>query len=252
MIKVVLLDDEVHSTKVLSSMISNSAIEGFEVVGAFNDVDEAHTYLQFNPCDVLFLDIEMPKLSGFEFLTRLWGNGIKPKVIFVTAYDEYALSAFKFSANDFLLKPAMQDDIDESLHKVKNDHTATVPAQIEYLKAIIKENKVIDRIILSVHDGYEIIEVSHIVYVEADSNYSFVHIKNQKPIHISRTLKEFENTLGSHGFLRVHNSFLINTSEIRKFIKTNGGFVAMSDGKEVPVSKTKKLELIEYFNNLLK
>ncbi len=158
--------------------------------------------------------------------------------------------AFKFAAYDYILKPAEKEDISSAIEKFKMQKLNNSEKQWDYLVSLFKQQNNFEKIVLSVQDGFEIVEINEIIHIDSDSNYSTVYLDNRKPIVISRTLKDFENTLKEKGFLRIHNSHLVNLSKIVKFIKADGGYVMMNNQKQLSVSKSKKEDLIRFFESL--
>lgn len=248
-IKTILIDDEFHSTEVLEDLIVKN-FEDIEVLAKFNESLKALEYLKIHAIDLVFLDIEMPFLNGFELMEQLSQVKTLPSIVFVTAYDQYAIKAFKFAAYDYILKPAEKEDIQLALDKFKSQKLNQTEKQWDYLVSLFKQQNNFEKIVLSVQDGFEIVEIKDIVHVDSDSNYSTVYLENKKPIVISRTLKDFENTLKDKGFLRIHNSHLVNLNKIIKFVKADGGHVVMNNNKQLNVSKSKKEDLIRFFDSL--
>jgi two-component system LytT family response regulator len=248
-IKTVLLDDEFHSTEILEDLILKN-LPQVEILAKFNEPEKALAFLKTNKVDLLFLDIEMPHLNGFELLEKLNEEGSLPSVAFVTAYDQYALKAFKYSAFNYLLKPVEKEDIIQLVTQFEQRNKHQQDEQLQYLISLFRKQNNFEKLVLSVQDGFEIIQVNDIIHIDSDSNYSTLYIENNKTIVIARTLKDFESTLKEKGFLRVHHSHLVNLSKITKFIKADGGYVLMSNGNKINVSKSKKEDLIKFFESI--
>lgn len=248
-IKTVLVDDEFHSTEILEDLILKN-LPQVEILAKFNEPEKALAFLKTNKVDLLFLDIEMPHLNGFELLEKLNEEGSLPSVAFVTAYDQYALKAFKYSAFNYLLKPVEKEDIIQLVSQFEQRNKHQPDEQLQYLISLFRKQNNFEKLVLSVQDGFEIIQVNDIIHIDSDSNYSTLYIENNKTIVIARTLKDFESTLKEKGFLRVHHSHLVNLSKITKFIKADGGYVLMSNGNKINVSKSKKEDLIKFFESI--
>jgi two-component system, LytTR family, response regulator len=248
-IKTVLVDDEFHSTEILEDLIIKN-LPQVEILAKFNEPEKALTFLKTNKVDLLFLDIEMPHLNGFELLEKLNEEASLPSVAFVTAYDQYALKAFKYSAFNYLLKPVEKEDIIQLVSQFEQRNKHQPDEQLQYLISLFRKQNNFEKLVLSVQDGFEIIQVNDIIHIDSDSNYSTLYIENNKTIVIARTLKDFESTLKEKGFLRVHHSHLVNLSKITKFIKADGGYVLMSNGNKINVSKSKKEDLIKFFESI--
>lgn len=250
-IKLVIVDDEYHSTAILSQQIKELQMPELELCAVFNDARLALDYLLVHPVDLLFLDIEMPFLNGFALLDKLKNVRNDLAVVFITAYDSFAVKAFQFSALDYLLKPANSNDIRQVVSKVIHSKSRFSEQKINFLESMYNSQSNFSKIVLSTNEGFEIVPIENILYIVADSNYSFVHIQDKKTIHIARTLKDFEQTLADHGFLRIHQSHLINMHKIVKYVKSDGGHVVMCNGQVLYVAKSKKNTLLAFFEKLL-
>ncbi|PZQ84799.1 MAG: DNA-binding response regulator, partial [Flavobacterium johnsoniae] len=168
-------------------------------------------------------------------------------IVFITAHEEYAIKAFRFSALDFLLKPVDPEELEKVIEKIKstlekNDNYAHIDLLLENIRKKVDNFK---RIALSTSDGIHLLEVSDIIRCESEDNYTKFYIKNGKPILISKTLKEYEELLAEHGFERIHQSHLINLSCLKSYIKKDGGYVIMADNSKLPISQRKKERLHE-------
>ncbi|GJM36107.1 MAG: DNA-binding response regulator [Saprospiraceae bacterium] len=247
MIKAVLVDDERHSVETLAWKL-NQFCPKVEVVTQFTDSMEACEYLSKNPPELLFLDIEMPRLNGFELLEKL---GTVPfDVIFTTAYDEFGIRAIKFSALDYLLKPVQKDELIEAVEKYtkKNTHHLS-SSQLEVLFSNIKEeaNGRPGKIALATKESIEFVFPEEIIVCVSDSNYTMVHLQEGRKKLISRTLKDFESLLNGFSFFRVHHSYLANLNHIHEFIRADGGYLIMTNGMKLPVARTRREELLRKF-----
>lgn len=247
--KVVIVDDELHCTETLEIVLKNLQKQ-VDILGKFNNPIEALEFIKHNDFDILFLDIEMPKLSGFELLAQL--ENFNFDVVFTTAYNQYAIKAFKYSALNYLLKPI---DTDELLACINQWETKSLrllaSSQFDFLMDLLKNNpRTKSKIALPTTYGLEFIEIDEIIRCQSDSNYTNVFFKNTKPLLICRTLKEVENILGTNGFIRIHQSHLINPLYLKKFIRNDGGYVVMEDGEKISVSKGNKDKITAVFNQI--
>lgn len=236
-----ILDDEPNCTDVLQVLLAKYCPE-VQVSGIFNDPELALEAIQRERPQLLFLDIEMPMLNGFDLLRRC--DPLDFKVIFTTAYDQYAVKAIKFNALDYLLKPVDKDELTAAVQKARQ---STVPsaAQLESTR-LLRNNSMPERIALPVGQELLLVEVAEIQYLESDGAYVSVVINGQnKPIVLSKSLREFEELLNNPGFFRAHNSFLVNLRFIKKIIRTDGGELVMANGRSLPVARAKKNELME-------
>jgi two-component system LytT family response regulator len=193
---------------------------------------------QFNP-DVVFLDIQLQRETGFDLLTRL--KDFDFEVIFTTAYSEFAIKAFKFSAIDYLLKPIDIEELKRALLKVErrigNTFTERLQQLMQNLRTGSSENY---RLALPTTDGLVFVKINQILYCEASSNYTEIIMDDNKKYVVSRTLKEYEDMLTEQNFFRIHHSYLINLNGIKKYVRGDGGYVIMNNDKSLDVSKRKK------------
>ncbi|RRB04125.1 LytR/AlgR family response regulator transcription factor [Larkinella rosea] len=245
MIKAVIIDDEAHCRETLSMQLAKYCPE-IQVVAQFRSATEGLRFLVEQAPDVLFLDVEMPVMNGFELLEQL--TAIPFDVIFTTGYDSYAIKAIRFSALDYLLKPIDKDDLRKAVAKIKRPSEQQMAQQIELLLQKLDTKKVLQKIALPTNQGFEMVPIEAIIRCEADNNYTHVLLKAGKPLLVSRTLKEIEELLDGSSFLRVHQSHLINLNEILRYIRGEGGYVVMSDNSSVPVSRSRKEVLLNVFN----
>lgn len=200
---------------------------------------------KFNP-DVVFLDIEMPKMSGFDMLEKL-GN-ISFQVVFTTAYNQFALRAFKYSALNYLLKPIDPDDLRETVSRILALKRGPMKEQFDILLNSLKQNDKPSRIALSTGDGMVFVNTNNIMYCQSESNYTHVKLVDGEKYLLAKSLKEFEETLPEKDFFRIHNSFLVNLNEIKKFVRSDGGYVIMNDGTQVGIARARREEFFALFD----
>ena len=246
MLKAVLLDDEYHCTSTLEILLKEHC-KDVQIVQVFNDSVTALAYLRKTNIDVLFLDVEMPYYNGFELLNEL--KPVSFQVIFVTAYDKFAIKAFKYSAFDYLLKPVDEEELIRTVHKLQ--YSRQNHGQMDMLMEMIdKQSKKVDKIALPSSEGLEFVHFSELVRCESDSNYTKIILADGRYLMITKTLKELTDLLQDVGFVRIHNSHLINPKHIKRFIKSAGGFLILTDGEEVPISRQKKEQVLEILNSI--
>lgn len=235
-----LIDDEPNCTDVLQVLLAKHCPE-VQISGIFNDPELALEAIQREHPALLFLDIEMPMLNGFELLKRC--EPLDFKVVFTTAYDQYAVKAFKFNALDYLLKPVDKDELIAAVRKAQQNAGPTL-AQLNAAQ-YVKNNPMPQRIALPVGQELLLVEVADIQYFESDGSYVSVFLKEaQKPIVLSKSLREFEELLNNPAFFRSHNSYLVHLKHIRKIVRTDGGEIVMANGRSLPVARSKKVELL--------
>lgn len=242
----VLIDDEVHCTESLALLLDQAGLP-IQIVGKFNDPGLAAGYLFDYAVDLVFLDIEMPLMTGFELLEKIPNPSFD--VIFVTAYDQYAIRAFAFSAISYLLKPVDGQDLVEAVERwLGRKQPAMLPQQMQMLKKYLTEPVMPKtKVAVPTSDGLEFIEINDIVRCESESNYTWLHMRDSARLLVCRTLKEVEQVMRHSGFIRIHHSHLINPQHIRKFIRHDGGVIVMDDGSQLSVSRTRKDRLFELF-----
>ena len=194
--------------------------------------------------DLIFLDIEMPWMSGFEMLDVL--DEIHFSVIFTTAHDQFAAKAFRISAVDYLLKPIDANDLKEAVKKAQQKvEQQQRQANIENLLRNIKQPSSQQKIALPYRDGYEFVEVTHIIYCQAEGAYTKVFLDNKKYIVVSKTLGDIEELLPADLFQRIHHSTVVNLDYVTHFVRSDGGYVKLQTGESLIVSKSKKEAVME-------
>lgn len=252
MITAVLIDDDTNLRNGMKGLLSRYMPE-INIIGEADSVETGTILLLQNPPQVVFLDIHLGDGSGFDLLEKVNEKGkLNSQIIFITAHEQYAIKAFRFSALDFLLKPVDPEELEKVIGKLKqvidkNDNVAHIDLLLENIRKKVDNFK---RIALSNSDGIHLFEVSDIIRCESEDNYTKFYIKNSKPILISKTLKEYEDLLTEHGFERIHQSHLINLAYLKSYIKKDGGYVIMADNSNLPISQRKKDRLQELLRTL--
>lgn len=246
MITAVLVDDDVNLREGMKGLLSIYASD-ISILGEADSVESGIEIInKINP-QVVFLDIQMNDGTGFDILEKLseMNGKVTSNIVFVTAYEHYAIKAFRFSALDFLLKPVIPDELEKVIEKIRT----VLEKESDYshidllLENIRKETDNFKRIALSNSDGIHLIDVSDIIRCESNDNYTNFIIKNRKPILISKTLKEYEELLTEHDFVRIHQSHLINLSYVKSFEKKENGLLLMYDDSYLPIAQRKRVQL---------
>jgi two-component system LytT family response regulator len=243
MISTVIIDDEEDARVALKLMIEKYCPEVF-LKGVYETPEQGLQAIRdINP-DLVFLDIQMPYMSGFDLLQQL--APIAFEVIFISAYDQYAIKAIKFSALDYLLKPIDLDELNHALRKVK-DRLKLKSSTYQY-QSVIHNMKhrsgMTTKLAVPTQAGIELIEADDIICCKADGSYTTLFLKNKQSMIVSRNLKDFENFLEGVGFCRVHHSSLINLKHVKRYVKGEGGYVVLSEDHEVEISRRKKEEFL--------
>ncbi|MFY7964816.1 MAG: LytR/AlgR family response regulator transcription factor [Chitinophagaceae bacterium] len=246
MLKAVLIDDEQENINALQIKLSMVCPEVNVAASFTNPADAIVFFSNNNDIDILFLDVEMPVLNGFQLLDALASRNYE--VIMVTAYAEYALKAIKASALDYLLKPVEYDELRRAVNKVieKHQKEKQVIKQITELSSAIKHSyHQTDKILLHSSKDAHWVQLSNIIRVEGENNYSIFCLKDGPKIVVSKTLKEFEEKLETQHFFRVNRSQIINLNYLTKLLKPDVLMVQMTDGTQIEVSIRRKAELLK-------
>lgn len=248
MINLLIVDDEKNARNALRSVVQsyNPAITIYEAEG----LKSALRVIESNKPDIILLDIQLDDGSGFELLKKI--QPVTARVIFITAYEEYAVRAFRFSAVDYLMKPINPLELKEALDKACNEvEKESFEIRMKNLLGNINQtSKEQKKIVLKTAEQIFVISIKDIVHLESDKNYTFFFTSDGKKILVSKTLKEYEELLTAFGFIRVHQSHLINIDYIDRYDKREGGFVVMKNNSTIPVSSRKKEDLIGLLGQL--
>lgn len=242
-IKAIIVDDEQHSLETTDIMVRKYC-PGVLIMGLADSPEKGITLIDTLKPDLVFLDIAMPRMNGFEMLQCLSYRDFE--LIFTTAFDAYAIKAFKVNAIDYLLKPIEPEDLIKAVDKVKtkfdsNLHMNRIDEILHHF-GITEHRK--NKLALPVEGKLAMIEYESIIFCESDGNYTNLHLAGGKKIMVSRTLKQIENMLPHPPFLRIHHSFVVNINHITEYIRGEGGEVKVSNGELLRVSRSKKDELL--------
>ncbi len=238
--KALILDDETYCSETLELLIRRHCSPPLDTI-TFSDPYMALDYLQDNVVDLLFLDVEMPLMSGFDFLEK--ARSFNGSVIFTTAYDAYALKAFQVDAIAYLLKPVDKTELIKAVDKVRRNSVADSRLLLEMLREKLSMPVQTEKkAAIPTSEGIHMIAHDRLIRCESDGSYSTLYIEGAKPLLVSKNLRELEDLLNSPNFFRIHKSHLINLSHIRFVSKQDGGDVLMSDNSSVPISRSAKQE----------
>ncbi len=245
MISVVVIDDEQKARETIITILGMSKID-IEVVGEADSVNAGYEMILAKHPDLVLLDITLIDGTGFDLLRKF--EKIYFKVIFITAHEEYALIAFKFSALDYILKPLTAGDLLKAVEKANESklHDETELKITTFLSNLEKIKKIVLRTSESIH----IIPIKNIIRCEADVNYTTFYIDTGAKLLVSKTLKDYSDMLEPSGFFRTHQSHLVNLDHILRYDKADGGHLVMADDSIVPVSSRKKEELFKLFEKM--
>lgn len=240
MIKAVIIDDEENARYTLTNYLTTYCPE-ITIVGEGDSVESGFVAINQHQPDVVFLDIMLSDGSGFNLLNRF--EQINFKIVFVTSYSQYAIKAFKYSAFDYILKPIDIDELINVTNRLKSmtAPTADTSAKLDFLEnSINKEDNTFTKIVLATNNSLYVVEIADIIHCEAQENYTMFYLTNDARLMVSRTLKEFEELLQEHLFVRVHKTHLVNFNFIARFLNQDGGSVVLKNGTIIPVSVRKK------------
>jgi len=242
-VKAILVDDEPSSLQNLQQKIIEFC-PAIKVIASSQKPEEAIFLIRHYKPDVIFLDIEMPRMNGFRLLEEL--EDTEAEIIFTTAYNNYAIDAIRISAFDYLVKPISVEDLQNAVERLLAQQKQHTQEKLNILRKSLQENKSQeDRIAIPTGDGMEFINIKNIVRIESSSNYSKLYMLNGQSLLVTRLLKDFEEMLLPYRFYRVHHSHLVNLSYIKKYIRGEGGQIVMQSGDVIDVSRRKKDEFLK-------
>ena len=246
MIRAILIDDEAHCLDTLGILLADYCPE-VQVLDRCESAKKGLEAIREKKPDLVFLDIEMPVMNGFEMLEQF--KEIHFSIIFTTGYDQYAIKAIRFSALDYLLKPVDPKELVAAIHKVQTQKQSPTGEQFGILLNRIKTpEESLKKFAIPTAEGFELIPFDEVIRCEADDNYTHFFLKNQKKLTACRTMKEMGELLQDfHCFVRVHHSHIVNLNEVTRFVRGEGGYLVMNDGSTVSVSRSRKEELLNLF-----
>jgi two-component system LytT family response regulator len=240
MIRAVIIDDEQHCINRLTVLLNDHCKQTIHIAGAFSSVEDGLSGILILKPDLVFLDIKLNDLTGFDLLNLL--PQINFEIIFTTVYDNYAVKAFRFSALDYLLKPIVTEELLQAVSKfqralINNDMTEKISNLFYNLRNNTPASK---RIAVPTNKGLIFFQLSDILRCQADVNYTTFHLTNGKTLTVAKTLKEVNDLLADYQFFRIHNSHIINLNYIKSYHKGNGGYIVLTDNTNLEVSSRRK------------
>jgi len=247
-IKSIIVDDEHESRNTLVRFLSRYCPD-IEITGEADSVCQAAEIIRKTNPDLVFLDVNMPVENGFKLFEKI--SKVNFYTVFVTAYDQYAIQAFKNHAVDYLLKPIVIHELIITVNKVAKlledkNKIQELSAVLQQLKSSTRNTK----IALPTLDGLVYVQTTDILYLQAEDNYTYIFFKGGKKIIVSHTLGYFEESLQDHGFVRIHHHHMINLQYVEKYIKGRGGYVIMNDQTSLQVSQRKKDDFLRIIKNI--
>ncbi len=248
MLRTIIIDDEEHQRQSIAKMLSLYCQDA-ELTGTADSIKSGIEIIRRLKPDLVLLDIRLRDGTGFDLLSQL--NPVDFKVIFITAFDEYAIRAFRFSALDYLLKPVDPEELAGSVRRASQNLLQVFTEQLNQLREHMQQgNEGTRKIVVRTFESIYLVGIADILYCESDGNYTTLHLAGQPDIIASTPLKDYEELLSPLGFFRIHKSYLINLGFISRFDKADGGFVVLTDGSRVPVASRKRDILLEMFSRL--
>lgn len=248
MLRTVIIDDEELVRETIARLV-NLYCPQVHLVGEADSVESGVKLIRDVIPHLVLLDVRMDDGTGFDLLHAF--PDISFKVIFVTAYEKYAVQAFRFAAVDFLLKPVNPEELSASVRRaetlIQEHFTSQLQALEENLRTELRQKK---KIVLKTQGNIHLVDLQNITHCESDGNYTLVHTTGNEPILITKTLREFDDMLCDSGFYRSHKSYLVNLSQVKRFEKQEGGYIILNNESKVPVASRKRDELLELFEKL--
>jgi two-component system LytT family response regulator len=241
-LKTILVDDEKTSRDILRNYLTKYC-KNITILGEAENIQEALKLSKKHPLDLVFLDVEMPYGNAFDFIDQLEKPSFE--IVFVTAYNHYAIDALNNHAAYYLTKPISIDNLIKAVDYVTEIKTHETNLQQAILKP--KTVRIEGKITIPTQSGFEILNIQDIIYAKADDNYTEIFLVNNVKKLVSKTLKYFDDALKNNGFARIHKSYLVNINTIISYQKGSGGTVTLSNGKELSVSASKKAALLAHF-----
>jgi two-component system LytT family response regulator len=239
-LRAIIVDDELHGRENLKKIIETYCPE-IEILGLAESVIKAKELVSDLKPDVVFLDINMPVLSGFDFLEEY--DDRKFMVVFVSAHEEFGINAVKAGAADYLLKPINIKELKQTVKKLLALHHKVIKVETPHDA---------DKLVIPASHGFVVLMIDDIIRLEADGCYTTIILKDGTKTVVSRTLKDFEDTLPKEKFFRIHKSHLISLKQIKDYSNLSGNYVTMTDGSRVEISRRKAPDFIQKIKTVLK
>ncbi len=245
-----IVDDEHDAVNFIESIV-NEYCENIEIVGKAHSAIQGIEVISKEKPDLVFLDVEMPHGSGFDLLAGFPDKDFD--VIFITAFNHYAIKAIKFSAVDYILKPININEFLEAVKKVEEAREGKISSNVNF-HTLFENLKtgIPSKLAIPTSSGMEYLNTREIIRIEADRSYSWFYMEGGEKYLVSRNLKEYQELLSDRNFFRTHNSHLINLEHVKKYIRHEGGYIEMTDGSNVPISRGKKDVFLEQMSKIAK
>ena len=245
-IKTIIIDDEEDARQMLQLLLKKYS--SIEIIGEAASVQEGITLIKESNPVLVFLDIELTDGTGFDLLNHFPEADFQ--IVFVTAYDEFAIKAFKYNAIDYLLKPIDPLELEKVIQKIQNGIQPNWAKQIDALLSTVKEKKV-EKILLGTSEGMHVIKLSEIIHIEAEGSYCNIFLINNDRLIVSKNMKELESLLDSKIFFRAHQSYIVNLNFVKKVLKDEGGLILLQDDSKVPISRRRKEDFLKELTSFI-
>lgn len=253
MIRTIIVDDEPSAINVLSLLLKKKCREDVEIIATSGSPQEGRALIEKLSPDLVFLDIEMPGMTGIDLLRSFTNPTFR--VVFVTAYDAFAIEAFRLSAVDYLLKPVEADDVVKAVNKIRNDmsHNNNISLRLEKLEKLLLHNSAPPetKIAIGMADKIVFVNIHDILYCEAQGSYTNLYLKDGKKMMASKSLGDFESQLSAHKFFRIHHHYLISLNHVKEFQRQDGGYVIMENKKNLEVSQRKRKDFLDAIQDIM-
>ncbi len=242
MLKAIIIDDELKGRIALRQKLLDYC-KNVQLAGEAENGEQGLLLIEKHHPDIIFLDIEMPRMNGFDMLKQVKEKNFQ--IIFTTAYDQYAITAIKYSAFDYLLKPIDIEELQSAIARISNQSFNQTEKKLDALEQNLGSKKIFNKIAVPTMQGLLFYDINSIIHLEAQSNYTILYFTDHSKLTASKTLKEFEELLPEDIFFRTHHSHIINLNFIKRYIKGDGGQIEMQNGNYVDVARRKKEEFLK-------
>ncbi len=245
MLKAIIVDDDPRDREVLETLLKKYCSDDILLAGTAENIDSGYQLILDTKPELVFLDVELGTSTGFDLLSKF--SSFNFRVIFVTAYEKYALQAIKFNALDYILKPVVISELVQTIRKTREQDRLPIDSEIKNLLHTLQHPfRKTNRIAVPLLNGYKLVSVEDITYCEAHKEYTFIHTVSAQPVCSSTNLGEYEDLLQGYSFCRVHHSYLVNKEHVQQYIKGEGGELIIEGKKTIPVSRRKKQDVINW------
>ncbi len=246
-IKTIIIDDEEDARHMLRLLLKKYS--SIEIIGEAASVQDGITLIETSNPMLIFLDIELTDGTGFDLLNHFPEANFQ--LVFITAYDDFAIKAFKYNAIDYLLKPINPLELEKVIQKTQKGIQPNWIKQVDALLSTVKEKKV-EKILLGTSEGVNVIKLSEIIHIEAEGSYSIIFLINNERLIVSKNMKELECLLDSGTFFRTHQSYIVNLNYVKKILKDDGGLILLQDHSKIPISRRKKESFLKKLVSFIK